>query len=94
MTLARVVGCLWATAQNRTFNGRRIVIVVPWDALTDKTGGSTLLAVDNVGCRNGDIVTVLCEGSGSRQVLDDKLCPAEAVVVGIVDRIDVDYRDS
>ena len=94
MILGRVVGSLWATAQNKTFDGRRLVLLVPWDALSGQTSGDTIVAVDIVGRRNGDIVTLLYEGSGARQVLADKKCPAEAVVVGIVDRLDVDYKDS
>ncbi|MBQ7567983.1 EutN/CcmL family microcompartment protein [bacterium] len=94
MILGRVVGSFWCTAQHKSFDGRRLVLIVPWDALSEETKGSTIVAVDTVGCRTGDVITLLYEGSGARQVLADKTCPAEAVVVGIVDRIDIDYTDN
>lgn len=93
MILGQVIGSFWSTAQHKSFNGKRLVMIDPWDALTEVAKGSTIVAVDMVGCRNGDIVTLLYEGTGARQVMQDKTCPAEAVVVGIVDRIDVDYTE-
>lgn len=93
MILGQVIGSYWSTAQHKSFDGKRLVMVDPWDALTGVAKGSTLLAVDAVGCRNGDVVMILYEGGGARQVMEDKTCPAEAVVVGIVDRLDVDYTE-
>ena len=79
MILGRVVGSFWCTAQHKSFDGRRLVLIVPWDALSEETKGSTIVAVDTVGCRTGDVITLLYEGSGARQVLADKTCPAEAL---------------
>lgn len=88
MILGRVEGSIWATAQHSSFDRVRLVIVVPWDPLTETAGGNCILAVDTVGSGPGDIVTVVYEGSSARAVLQDKTTPAEAVVVGIVDRLD------
>jgi|GEM_PF-193869 len=88
MILGRVVGSLWATAQHPSFDSVRLVLVVPEDPLTGEVGGPTVLAVDSVGSGSGDTVLVVYEGSSSRQVLADPRTPAEAVVVGIVDRLD------
>ena len=93
MTLGRVVGSIWCSAQYAPFNGKRLVLVVPWDALSQECQGSTVVAADAVGCRTGDIVTLLAEGGGARQVLGDSACPAEAVVVGIVDRVSVECAE-
>jgi microcompartment protein CcmK/EutM len=89
MILGRVIGSLWATAQHPSFDSVRLVLVVPEDALTGEMGGLTVLAVDTVGSGPGDMVLVVYEGSSSRQVLADPRTPAEAVVVGIVDRLDI-----
>ena len=37
MILGRVVGSFWSTAQHFSFHGRRLVLIVPWDALSDET---------------------------------------------------------
>lgn len=89
MILGRVIGSLWATAQHPSFDPVRLVLVVPEDPLTGEVGGPTVLAVDSVGSGSGDTVLVVYEGSSSRQVLADPRTPAEAVVVGIVDRLDI-----
>lgn len=89
MILGRVIGSLWASAQHPSFDPVRLVLVVPEDPLTQTVGGNTLLAVDTVGSGSGDTVLVVYEGSSSRQVLGDPRTPAEAVVVGIVDRVDI-----
>lgn len=89
MILGRVVGSLWATAQHPSFDPVRLVLVVPEDPLTRTMGGNTVLVVDTVGSGPGDTVLVVYEGSSSRQVLGDPRTPAEAVVVGIVDRLDI-----
>ncbi len=89
MILGRVIGSLWATAQHPSFDPVRLVLVVPEDPLTQTVEGNTVLAVDTVGSGPGDTVLVVYEGSSSRQVLADPRTPAEAVVVGIVDRLDI-----
>ncbi len=94
MILGRVVGSLWATAQHPSFDSVRLVLVVPEDPLTGEVGGPTVLAVDSVGSGSGDTVLVVYEGSSSRQVLADPRTPAEAVVVGIVDRLDIQSPDT
>lgn len=94
MILGRVIGSLWATAQHPSFDPVRLVLVVPEDPLTGEVGGPTVLAVDSVGSGSGDTVLVVYEGSSSRQVLADPRTPAEAVVVGIVDRMDIQSTEA
>lgn len=94
MILGRVIGSLWATAQHPSFDPVRLVLVVPEDPLTGEVGGPTVLAVDSVGSGSGDTVLVVYEGSSSRQVLADPRTPAEAVVVGIVDRLDIQSTEA
>lgn len=89
MILGRVVGSLWATAQHPGFDGVRLVVVVPEDPLSGQVGGNTVVAVDTVGSGPGDTVVIVYEGSSSRMVLARPDTPCEAVVVGIVDRMDV-----
>lgn len=71
-------------------DGRSIKLVVPADARTGVASGNTLLAIDLVGSQTGDKVLVVYEGSSARMCLGDDKNPCEAVVVGIVDRLDVE----
>ena len=48
------------------------------------------MAVDLVGCRKNDCVLVVYEGSSTRFAMEDKTTPCEAIVVGIVDVVDVE----
>lgn len=89
MILGEVVGILWASVQDPGFNGRSLKLILPSDARTAVASGNTIVAVDLVGCNVGDQVLVVYEGSSSRLCMEDDKTPAEAVVVGIVDRIDI-----
>jgi microcompartment protein CcmK/EutM len=94
MILGTVVGSLWASAQDTGFDGQRLKLIVPTDALTGETYGNTLLAVDLVGSSTGDRVLVVYEGSSSRLCLDCETTPCEAVVVGIIDALEIDGQPS
>lgn len=88
MIIGRVTGNLWATAQHSSFDKVRLVLVTPWDPVSGKEGGNTLLAVDTVGSGIGDEVLIVYEGGSVRKVLGDPKTPAEAMVIAIIDRID------
>jgi microcompartment protein CcmK/EutM len=51
--------------------------------------GQDLIAVDAVGAGAGETVLILDEGNGARQVLEAPNAPIRAVVVGIVDDIEI-----
>lgn len=90
MILGEVIGSLWASIQVAGFEGRCLKLVVPKDVRTGRLEGNTVLAVDLVGARTGDTVLVVYEGSSSRLAMEDNTTPAEAIVVGIVDRLDLE----
>ncbi|MCE7959735.1 MAG: hypothetical protein DYH06_17625 [Acidobacteria bacterium ACB2] len=46
-----------------------------------------MIAVDSVGAGVGELVLVLDEGNGARQVLAAEGAPVRSVVVGIVDAV-------
>ena len=66
---------------------RPLVIDSP-TALEWKPGMSTLVAVDSLGAGEGEIVLVV-QGSSARLAAEDKNSPVDAVVIGIVDTVDV-----
>ena len=88
MKIGRVAGTVVATICSPVFEGRRLLMVDLLDLEGNETG-KDVIAVDAVGAGAGETVLVLDEGNGARQVLQAPDAPVRAVVVGIVDEIDV-----
>ena len=93
MILARVEGSVVATKKNTKMTGHKFLLVRPLviDSPTTKEwkpGTSTLVVVDSLGAGEGEIVLVV-QGSSARLAADDKDSPVDAVVIGIVDTVDV-----
>jgi len=86
--IGRVAGTVVATICSPVFEGRRLLMV---DLLDEKgrATGKDLIAVDSVGAGAGEMVLILDEGNGARQVLQAPDAPVRAVVVGIVDEIEM-----
>lgn len=93
MILARVEGSVVATKKNTKMTGSKFLLVRPLviDSATArewKPGSSTLVAVDSLGAGEGEVVLVV-QGSSARLAADDKDSPVDAVVIGIVDTVDI-----
>ncbi len=88
MKIGRVAGTVVATICSPVFEGRRLLMV---DLLDEKgrATGRDLIAVDSVGAGAGETVLILDEGNGARQVLEAPDAPVRAVVVGIIDEIEI-----
>jgi microcompartment protein CcmK/EutM len=85
--LGRVVGTVVSTINSPDFDDRTLLLV----DLVGPDGaavGGYQIAVDNVGAGAGEIVLLLDEGNGARQVLDAPGAPIRTVVIGIVDAVD------
>lgn len=85
MQLARVVGQGIATVKHPTFHGWRLLLV---QMLTSdgKEDGEPILAVDNLGAGNDDLVIVSNDGAGTRKLVGARNTPARWMVMGICDR--------
>jgi microcompartment protein CcmK/EutM len=88
MIYSKVVGTVWATERVGSIQQTSMKLVAPCVPGSGETTGPAILAVDLVGCRKDDQVLVVYEGSSTRFALQDRLTPCEAIVVGIVDRLD------
>ena len=88
MKVAEVVGTVVATIQYPFFDGKRLLVC---DLLTadGKPTGSYTIAVDVVDAGVGERVLVVDEGNSARQLFDLDTGPVRAVVVGIVDAVDL-----
>lgn len=93
MILAKVEGAIVATKKNTKMTGSKMLLVRPLviDSPTAKEfrpGTTTLVAVDSLGAGEGEVVLVV-QGSSARLAADDKDTPVDAVVIGIVDTVDI-----
>ncbi|HEX4083392.1 MAG TPA: EutN/CcmL family microcompartment protein [Chthoniobacteraceae bacterium] len=93
MILARVEGSVVATKKNPKMTGSKFLVVRPLvidspTATEFRPGTSTLVAVDALGAGKDEIVLVV-QGSSARLGAEDKDSPVDAVVIGIVDSIDI-----
>jgi ethanolamine utilization protein EutN len=96
MILARVEGSVVATKKNPKMTGAKFLLVRPLvidspTAAEFRPGSSTLVATDSLGAGEGEVVLVV-QGSSARLAAEDKDSPVDAVVVGIVDTVDISKR--
>lgn len=85
MIIAKVVGNLWATKKDDRLNGMKFFVVRP--AKGSKM--ESFVAVDAAGAGIGDDVLV-SQGSSARTVFESGNVPVDAVIVGIIDSVEVD----
>lgn len=93
MFLARVIGSVVATKKDAAMTGRKLLLLRPLvvdEASPDRlrAGSNTLVAFDSLGAGVDEIV-LFCQGSSARQAEGMKTLPVDAVVIGIVDTVDV-----
>jgi ethanolamine utilization protein EutN len=93
MFLAKVEGSVVATKKDAAMAGRKLLLIRPH--MVDeknpgqfKPGSNTIIAVDSVGAGEGELV-LFCQGSSARLAGGLKEAPVDAVIIGIVDEVDV-----
>lgn len=89
MFRARVVGDVVATHRHEHLGQRKLLLVRRLD-LDGEEEGHEMIALDVIGVGRGEDVLVVQEGNAARQLYDDKKVPVQAVIVGVIDRFDVD----
>jgi len=93
MFLAKVEGSVVATKKDPNMSGRKLLLLRPQlvddkDPTKFKPGANTIVAVDSVGAGVGEMI-LFCQGSSARMAPGMKEVPVDAVIVGIVDTVDV-----
>ena len=89
MYLARVVGETIATHRHPGLGARKLLIVRRL-ALDDSEQPGDIVALDVIGVGTGEKVLVVQDGSAVRTLFGSPDIPAQAVVVGVVDRVDLE----
>lgn len=87
MQIAYVIGTTVATIKDEKLRGRKLLIVREAD-LEGKMTGKPFIAVDTVDAGPGELV-VITEGSGARQTDFTQNIPVDAVIVAVIDSLEV-----
>jgi microcompartment protein CcmK/EutM len=88
MLLAKVIGNVWSTKKKDEISALRLLFIQPLGKDL-KPDGQVLIAVDEVGAGFDELV-IVTQGAPAMQAFEkDKLIPVDAVVVGIVDNLEV-----
>ncbi len=88
MLIARVIGTTVSTIKDEKLTGRKLLIV----RQTDERGspiGKPYVAIDTVDAGIGDLV-LTAAGSSARQTAITKDTPVDAVIMSIIDSLEVD----
>ena len=93
MFLAKVEGSVVATKKDAAMTGRKLLLIRPQTVDEKnpgqlKPGSNAIVAVDSVGSGEGELV-LFCQGSSARLAGGLKEAPVDAVIIGIVDEVDV-----
>lgn len=87
MILGKVIGTVWATRKDENLTGMKFLIVRHVD-LDYRLKDQYVVAVDSVGAGVGEVVLV-ASGSSARQTEVTKNKPVDAVIMAIVDKLDL-----
>jgi microcompartment protein CcmK/EutM len=87
MIVGRVVGTCVATRKDEKLEGMTLLIVQQTD-VGGKNAGGIVVAVDSVGAGVGEVV-LMASGSSARQTQITRDKPVDAVIMGIVDTLEL-----
>lgn len=88
MIIGKVIGNVWATRKDENLNGLKFLVIEPSKSAAGD-GNAIFVAADIVGAGIGDSVLVT-KGSSASASLHIKDVPVDAVIVGIIDSLEVD----
>ena len=90
MLIARVIGTTVSTIKDEKITGRKLLVMRQTDE-TGKPFGKPYVAVDTVGAGVGELV-LTASGSSARQTTLTKDRPVDAVIMAIIDSLEVDGK--
>jgi ethanolamine utilization protein EutN len=91
MRIAKVVGNVWSTKKTDKISALRLLFIQPLGKDLVATG-DVLVAADEIGAGIGEMV-IVTQGAPAMQAFDKKeLIPVDAVVVGIVDSLEMSKK--
>ena len=90
MLIARVIGTTVSTVKDEKLHGRKLLILRQTDEFGN-TSGKPYVAVDTVDAGIGDLV-LTAAGSSARQTTITKDLPVDAVIMSVIDSLEVDGK--
>jgi microcompartment protein CcmK/EutM len=88
MLIARVVGDVISTIKDEKMTGRKLLIIREV-SVENEIVGKPIVAIDTVDAGVGDVVLV-AQGSSARQTSATKDTPTDAVIMAIVDSLELE----
>lgn len=90
MLIAKVIGTTVSTIKDEKLTGRKLLLCQQTDE-TGKAIGKPFVAIDSVDAGVGDLV-LTAAGSSARQTTLTKDRPVDAVIMAIIDSMEVDGK--
>lgn len=90
MLIARVVGDVVSTMKDEKLSGRKLLIIREV-SVENELVGKPIVAVDTVDAGVDDVVLV-AQGSSARQTSSTKDTPTDAVIMAIVDSVELEGK--
>ena len=87
MLIVRVIGTTVSTIKDEKLQGKKLLIVQLADE-AGKTSGKPFVAIDTVDAGVGDLV-LTASGSSARQTTITKDTPVDAVIMAVIDSLEV-----
>jgi ethanolamine utilization protein EutN len=87
MQIGRVIGTVVATRKVKPLEGCKLLVVQPLGP-GGEAQGSPVVALDDVRAGTGDLVYYV-RGREAANTLEEKFNPADAAIMGIVDRVEM-----
>lgn len=89
MRIAEVTGSTISTIKSPRVANTKIMICQPTDVSGSHPVGNPYAAIDLVDAGVGDLV-LTCHGSAARQTYLTKDTPVDAVIIGVLDHLELD----
>lgn len=89
MFIARVVGDVVSTHRHENLGGRKLLLLRRLSLAGEEEGGE-IIALDVIGVGEGERVLVVQEGNAARSLFGNATIPVQAVVVGVVDELELE----
>jgi len=90
MKLGRVIGRVVSTKKIEEFEGLKLLLIQPLNEVLEESG-DVLIAIDKLSAGVNELVYYETSKEAGR-VLETKMNPADAAVMGIVDNINIEKK--
>ena len=90
--MARVVGDV-VSSHRHDHLGQRKLLLIRRLGLDGEEEPAEIIALDVIGVGRGERVLVVQEGGAARALFENPKIPAQAVIVGVIDRVDIQQKE-